>query len=173
MIQRTPHVWCDKGLIAVVDLKTYGIMVTESEIVRRYGQIEPYESKRAQHVLLDVVGYCIDRAKDAYILGMPEVCSFLSGKSLEEALSFEFDRRNHGKKLPDFCKLIEWGRKCGILDTDSARIAHQVRRIRNDYGHAYLKVMRRRRQKGKAPFTDAEALKTFAMAVNVLTFMYP
>jgi hypothetical protein len=104
---------------------------------------------------------------------MPDVCSFLSGKSLEEALSIQYEQENPGRKIPDFNDLIEWSR-ADILDPEHAGFAHEVREKRNDYGHAFLKIPKEKLKKSpnRRPFTDEEALDIYQKAMKVLTYMY-
>ena len=158
----------------MADLTAYGIPVKEKDIDRRCKEIEPLDVKRGKYALHDLVGYCIDRAKDAYILGMPDVCSLFSGKSIEEALSIAYRRKKESKKIPPFKKLVEWAKKEGVLDASHARIAHVLRGIRNDYAHAFFSVLERKLKKSshRAPFTDNEALGAYEKAVNVLAYTY-
>jgi hypothetical protein len=145
----------------------------KDSIYGRHTEIEKLYDRRGRLVLDDAVGFCIDRARDAYILGMQDICSFLSGKSLEEALSFKYERKV-SKNIPDLNCLIEWAKKENILDSGHRCLAHEVRKKRNDYGHAYLKILRKelKTSKGRQPFTAQEALGTFEKALRVLEYMY-
>lgn len=86
-------------MTSCIDLAALGVLVTEKEddLLRRHEEIKESYEERGKCVLNDFVGFYADRARDAYILGMPDVCSFLSGKSLEEALSIEYNRKKRAR----------------------------------------------------------------------------
>lgn len=160
----------------MINLKELGVLPSAdgTDFYRRLSEINGFYEERGKLTMESIVGFCIDRAKDAYILGMSEVCSFLCGKSIEEMLSIQFEGKNPTKKIPDLCDLIGWAKDTSILDDQNAKIAHEVREKRNDYGHAFLKILKGRLDKepNRRPFSDKEALDTYEKAVKVLKYSY-
>ena len=142
---------------------------TDNTILGRRAEIQPHHEQRGKCVLEDLVGFCIDRARDTYILGMPDACSFFSGKALEEALAIRFANKTKASEIPSFNDLIEWAQSNGVLDPTYSGIAHKVRETRNDYGHAFFKILRKKLKQspGRKPFTDQEGLITYQEAVDV------
>jgi hypothetical protein len=159
----------------MIDLRSIEVLPQETDetILRRHAEIQQYHEHRGKCVLDDLVGFCIDRARDTYILGMPDACSFFSGKALEEALSIRFANNTNSNDIPSYHDLIEWARKESILDKTCSGIAHEVRETRNEYGHAYFKILRENLKKspGRKPFTDKEGLVSYQKAVDVLVHM--
>ena len=159
-----------------IDLMQLQVLPLESKetIYQRHTEIAPLRTRREKLTLDLFVGYCIDKARDMYILGEPDVCSFLSGKAIEEALAGKYETINGEGGIPDLYNLIEWGAIQNILDNTHKLLAHEVREERNDYGHAFCKILRGKLQRdpNRKPFTPQEAFAIFEKALRVLEHIY-
>ncbi len=77
----------------------------------------------------------LKEAKNCYIFGFHHASIFFSGATLELAMKIHMKTWKKPKKFKDFNELINLFHKEGLLSNNEKAMAHELKKMRNNYGH--------------------------------------
>ena len=91
------------------------------------------------------ISFFLEEAENCYVLNAYYASSFFAGVALE--LGMKIHARNWSppkKKFKDFETMINTFARKGIINVNETDMAHKLRKIRNDYGHANINKLAKR-----------------------------
>lgn len=105
--------------------------------LQSFGITEDWELDQGVYIWLK-------EAKRCYVFGFYYACAFFSGVALELGMKTYMERLE-GKKIDmKFYQVIECLRCKKILNEEEVQMAHELRQLRNEYGHGNISKLAKR-----------------------------
>ena len=98
--------------------------------------------KKVYFEISDFLFSFLDKIGHSYVYGSFTGCIILSGVSVEIALTEELAKHGYPRRCLEsfnFSQLIESGKEEGVISEDTAKTAHELRKLRNKYVHPTIK----------------------------------